>query len=71
MRDGAGELFPEAAEQALDVAVEVHLCVRESGVNLVLVRGEEGPELGLVEPCRARCLGQGKVEEKQRLDGVV
>ena len=71
LRDGAGDLLPAAPEEALDVVVDEDLGVRERGVDLVLVCGEEGAELGVVEPGGAGGLREGEVEEEKGFDGVV
>ena len=71
LRDGAGELLPAAAEEALDVVVDVHLRLRERRVDLRLVRGEERAELRLVEPGGAGCLREREVEEEEGLERVV
>lgn len=55
LSDGAGDVLPGAAEEALEGGVEVDLELRERAVDLVLVRGEEGAEVRVVEvggPCR-------------------
>ena len=71
LRDRARELLPAAAEEPLQVRVEVRLELRERGVDLVLVRGEEGPELRLLEPRGARGLGKREVEEVEGLERVI
>ena len=71
LRNSPGNLLPSAPQETLEVIVEVDLRLGEQGVDLVLVRLEEGAKLGLVEPCGPGCLREGQVEQEESLDGVV